>query len=245
MKIIGIIPARYASTRFPGKPLAMIQGKSMINRVYKQALKAKSLSKVVVATDDSRIFDHINNFGGNVVMTAKNHLNGSSRCLEVIENSNEQFDAVINIQGDEPYIDPEQINQLAALFKKQNVEIATLVKKVQTEEELFNPNVVKVVFDNNMQALFFSRQAIPFLRGIKMDEWITEHSFYKHIGIYGYRPGILKEIVSLAPAELERVESLEQLRWIENGYSIKLGITTLEGDAVDTPEDLLKLTNKA
>lgn len=245
MKIIGIIPARYASTRFPGKPLAMIQGKSMINRVYKQALKAKSLSKVVVATDDSRIFDHINNFGGNVVMTAKNHLNGSSRCLEVIENSNEQFDAVINIQGDEPYIDPEQINQLAALFKKQNVEIATLVKKVQTEEELFNPNVVKVVFDNNKQALFFSRQAIPFLRGIKMDEWITEHSFYKHIGIYGYRPGILKEIVSLAPAELERVESLEQLRWIENGYSIKLGITTLEGDAVDTPEDLLKLTNKA
>jgi len=245
MKIIGIIPARYASSRFPGKPLALIHGKSMISRVYKQASRAESLSKVVVATDDSRIFDHVKSFGGNVVLTAKNHLNGSSRCFEVIENSNDQFDAVVNIQGDEPYIDPEQINQVAGLFKKQKVDLATLVKKIESEEELFNPNVVKVVFDNNNRALFFSRQAIPYLRGIEMDEWISKHNFYKHIGIYGYRPGILKEVVKLKLTELEKAESLEQLRWLENGYSIKLGITTLEAVSVDTPEDLLKLTNKA
>lgn len=245
MKIIGIIPARFASSRFPGKPLVMIHGKTMINRVYEQALKAKSLSKVVVATDDSRIFDHIKSFGGHVVMTAKDHLNGSSRCLEVIENSDEEFDAVVNIQGDEPYIDPEQINQLAGLFRHANVDIATLVKKIQSEVELFDPNVVKAVFDKNMQALFFSRQTIPYLRGVELDEWITKHHFFKHIGIYGYRPGILKQIVNLPATEMEQAESLEQLRWLENSFNIKLGITTLEGVAVDTPEDLLKLTNKA
>lgn len=245
MKIIGIIPARYASTRFPGKPLAMINGKSMINRVYKQAFKAKSLSKVVVATDDSRIFDHMKSIGGNVVMTAMDHSNGSSRCLEVIEKSKEQFDAVINIQGDEPYIDPTQINQLAGLFKEENVDIATLAKKIQTEEELFDSNVVKVVFDKNMQALFFSRQTIPYVRGVELDKWISHYTFYKHIGIYGYRPDVLSEIVNLPAAKMEQAESLEQLRWLENLYRIKLGITTMEGISIDTPEDLLKLTNKA
>ena len=245
MKILGIIPSRYASTRFPGKPLAMIDGKSMIQRVYEQASKAASLSKVIVATDDSRIFNHVESFGANVVMTAANHPNGTSRCWEVFEKTGESYDAIVNIQGDEPFIDPEQIDQVARLFENNDIEIGTLVKKIQSEEELFNPNVVKAVFDRQKKALFFSRHVIPFLRDKQPEEYIANHNYYKHIGIYGYRFDILKKIVKLAPGELEKAENLEQLRWLENGFKINVQITTKQAVSIDTPEDLLKLTNKA
>jgi 3-deoxy-manno-octulosonate cytidylyltransferase (CMP-KDO synthetase) len=244
MKILGIIPSRYASTRFPGKPLAMIDGKSMIQRVYEQAGKAVSLDKVVVATDDTRIFKLVESFGGDVVMTSVNHPNGTSRCLEVLEQINENYNAVVNIQGDEPFIDPEQINQTVQLFENSKTEIGTLVKKIQSQEELFNPNVVKAVFDRKNNALLFSRQAIPFLRTVPKEEWLNSHDFYKHIGLYAYRFDVLKEIVSLSPTALEKAESLEQLRWLENGFAIKVEITTKEAVSIDTPEDLLKLTNK-
>ncbi len=245
MKILGIIPSRYASTRFPGKPLAIIDGKSMIRRVYEQASKSGLLTKVIVATDDERIFRHVEDFGGKVLMTSSDHLNGTSRCWEVVSQSDESYDAVINIQGDEPFIEPEQINQLAKLFENSKVEIATLTKKIDKKEDIFNPNVVKVVFDVNKKALLFSRQAIPFLRGIKQENWLNRQAFYKHIGIYGYRKDVLKNLVKLLPTDLEQAENLEQLRWLENGFQINLEITAFEGVSIDTPEDLLKLTNSA
>ena len=244
MKILGIIPSRYASTRFPGKPLAMIDGKSMIQRVYEQASKSSSLTRVIVATDDSRIYDHVKSFNGNVVMTSSEHLNGTSRCWEVVEQSDENYNVVVNIQGDEPFIDPVQINQVAELFENNEVEIATLVKKIDESTELFNPNVVKAVFDREKKALFFSRQPIPFLRGIPKDEWLRKHDYFKHIGIYAYRSDILKKIVKLKPSELEKAESLEQLRWLENGFNINVQVTAIEAVSIDTPDDLLKLTNK-
>ncbi|MCF6170875.1 MAG: 3-deoxy-manno-octulosonate cytidylyltransferase [Bacteroidales bacterium] len=245
MKTLGIIPARYASSRFPGKPLAIIGGKSMIHRVYDQACRAGALDRVVVATDDPRIFKHVEGFGGQVVMTAEDHPNGTSRCREVVAQSQENYDVVVNIQGDEPFIDPQQIDQLADRFANTAVDIATLVKKIDATEELFSPNVVKVVFDKEKKALFFSRQPIPFLRGIPQENWMEHHDFFKHIGIYAYRQSVLEKIVRLGPSKLEQAENLEQLRWLGNGYRIHLGITEKEGVSVDTPEDLLKLTNKA
>ena len=244
MKILGIIPSRYASTRFPGKPLAMIDGKSMIQRVFEQAIKSASLTKVIVATDDSRIFDHVESFNGNVVMTSSEHLNGTSRCWEVVEQSDENYDVVVNIQGDEPFINPVQINQVANIFENSEVEIATLVKKIDESTELFNSNVVKVVFEREKKALFFSRQPIPFLRGIQQEEWLRKHDFFKHIGIYAYRCDVLKRIVKLKPSELEKAENLEQLRWLENGFKINVRVTAIEAASIDTPDDLLKLTNK-
>ncbi|MFA5418697.1 MAG: 3-deoxy-manno-octulosonate cytidylyltransferase, partial [Bacteroidales bacterium] len=188
MKIIAIIPARYQSTRFPGKPLVMIQGKSMIRRVVEQTQKAKGIAKVVVATDDSRIFDHVKSFGGNVILSKETHLNGTSRCLEALEilesSSDSPIEAVINVQGDEPGIQPEQIEQIVSLLNQPMVEIATLVKKINAQETLFNPNVVKVIFGEDHHALYFSRQAIPFLRGVEKNQWTNNHSFYKHIGMY-------------------------------------------------------------
>lgn len=245
MKILGIIPSRYASTRFPGKPLAVIDGKSMIRRVYEQASKSGLLTKVIVATDDERIFRHVEDFGGHVLMTSSDHLNGTSRCWDALEQSDENYDAVINIQGDEPFIEPEQINQLAKLFENSKIEIATLIKKIDNKEDVFNPNVVKAVFDVNNRALLFSRQAIPFLRGLKQEDWISTQAYYKHIGIYGYRKDVLKKLVKLLPTDLEQAENLEQLRWLENGFQINIEITAFEGVSIDTPEDLLKLTNSA
>ncbi|MDP2721711.1 MAG: 3-deoxy-manno-octulosonate cytidylyltransferase [Bacteroidales bacterium] len=247
MNIIAIIPARYQSTRFPGKPLVMIQGKSMIRRVVEQTQKAKGIAKVVVATDDPRIFDHVKSFGGNVILSRENHLNGTSRCLEALEildsSSDSPIEAVINVQGDEPGIQPEQIEQIVTLLNQPMVEIATLIKKIESEETLFNPNVVKVIFGEDHHALYFSRQAIPFLRGVEKKQWINNHSFYKHIGMYGYKSGILKQIMKLSPGKLEQAESLEQLRWLENGLSIHTQITEYESVGIDTPEDLQKLTN--
>ncbi|PCI94859.1 MAG: 3-deoxy-manno-octulosonate cytidylyltransferase [Flavobacteriales bacterium] len=244
MKILGIIPSRYESTRFPGKPLIDIDGKSMIQRVYEQAKKASSLTEVVVATDDDRIFKHIKSFKGNVVMTSSSHESGTDRCAEVLGKYDSTFDVVINIQGDEPFINPEQINQLSSCFEDAKTDIATLIKKIDTEEELFNPNRPKVHFDVNNFALMFSRNAIPELPNIKKETWINNQSFYKHIGIYGYRSNILAKISQLPPSPLEQKERLEQLRWLENGYAIKVAITKHEAVAIDTPEDLEKITFK-
>ena len=245
MNIIGMIPARYASTRFPGKPLVMIDGKSMIQRVYGQASLSKTISKLIVATDDNNIYEHVKSFGGNVCLTSKNHNSGTERCCEVINSlKDNDFDVVINIQGDEPYINPTQIDALASCFLKKEIEIATLIKKINQNEELLNPNVVKVVTDINKKAIYFSRSPIPYLRGFNQMEWLTQTDYYKHIGIYAYRTVILKQIVALPYSRLEKTESLEQLRWIENAYSVYTAITEYESIAIDTPEDLMKLVNQ-
>lgn len=245
MNIIGIIPSRFASTRFPGKPLAMISGKSMIQRVYEQAKKAKKLTRVIVATDDERIASHVIAFGGEVAITNTNHLNGTSRCLEVMERLEFQSaEAVINIQGDEPFINPDQIDQLAALFSDRQTDIATMATLIRNSNELFDANTVKVVTDQNSFALYFSRQAIPFNRDYKPGQWIEHNSYLKHIGIYGYRPDVLRQITALPPTPLEINEKLEQLRWLENGFNIKVKTTDFESLSVDTPDDLKKIINK-
>lgn len=239
MRILGIIPARYASTRFEGKPLAKINGKPMICRVAERASLASLLDKVVVATDDTRIAEEVSRNGFHVVMTSDKHPNGTSRCAEVADK-NTGYDAVINIQGDEPFINPEQIDNLARVIAQGNADIATLVKKINSPDELFSPNCVKVVTDTNGNALYFSRQPIPFLRGIEQDKWLENHTFYKHIGIYAYRTDVLNKIVNLPQTPLEKAESLEQLRWLENGLKIATAVTSCENIAIDTPDDLIK-----
>jgi 3-deoxy-manno-octulosonate cytidylyltransferase (CMP-KDO synthetase) len=248
MKIVGIIPARYASTRFPGKPLAMIDGKSMIQRVYEQSCKANVLSEVWIATDDNRIENHIKSFGGKVMLTSVNHKSGTERCNEVIQRlqadtSSRLFDVAINIQGDEPFIQPEQIEKVASCFLNPEVEIATLIKKISDKTELFNPNVVKVITANDKKALYFSRQPIPFLRGMPENDWLTHHTYFKHIGIYAYRTETLRKLTMLQPSPLEIAESLEQLRWLENAYHIYTKQTDFESFSIDTPDDLSKLIN--
>lgn len=240
MKILGIIPARYASTRFPGKPLVDIAGKSMLQRVYEQAKKCDRLAEVVVATDDDRIFNHVKDFGGTAVMTSSSHQSGTDRCAEVAALRPE-YDVIINIQGDEPYIDPEQISILASCFNDGTTEIATLVKKVKDEYELFNPNSPKVLINKNAEAIYFSRSPLPHIRGQQQQHWLEHFTYFKHIGIYGYRADVLQQITRLAVSPLEKAESLEQLRWIENGYKIKVAETIMETVAIDTPDDLKKL----
>ena len=234
--IIGVIPARYASTRFPGKPLIDIGGKSMIQRVYEQCKKTSVLSDVIVATDDDRIAEHVLSFGGKVIMTADTHQSGTDRCAEVISTYKGKCDAVINIQGDEPFIDPKQIELLASAFTEESTQIVTLIKKIKSEEEVRNPNVVKAIANKNNQAIYFSRSPIPYRRNPGVD--IT---YFKHVGIYGYRKQVLAEITQLPMGKLEQAESLEQLRWVENGYSIVLKETDLETIAIDTPDDLDKV----
>ena len=248
MNILGIIPARYASSRFPGKPLTMINGKPMIRRVYEQAKKADSLSEVIVATDDDRIKKAVLEFDGNVIMTSTEHKSGTERCREVLEKSKsagKNYDVIVNIQGDEPYIVPKQIDLVVSCFNKPEVQIATLAKKINSEEELFNPNVNKVIINKFDEAIYFSRQTIPFIQNVEKNNWLTSFNFYKHIGIYAYRADVLIEITELEITALEKAESLEQLRWIENGYKIKVIITELESHAVDIPDDLLKFMNKS
>ncbi|MBB5620380.1 3-deoxy-manno-octulosonate cytidylyltransferase (CMP-KDO synthetase) [Pedobacter cryoconitis] len=240
MAKLGIIPARYASTRFPGKPLIDINGKSMIQRVYEQACSAASLDQVVIATDDERIITEIKRFGGEYAKTRTDHQSGTDRCAEVATNF-PGFDVIINIQGDEPYIDPVQIDLLSSCFEDPQVKLATLVKKIYTDEELFNQNIPKVVLNANQEAIYFSRQTIPFQRNIAPQDWLKTFQFYKHIGIYGYTTETLLRITQLKPSSLELAESLEQLRWLENGYKIKTKVTDLETFAVDTPEDLEKI----
>ena len=236
MQILGIIPARYASTRFPAKALVDIGGKSMIQRVFEQSSKATHLSQIIVATDDERILDHVHQFGGKAVMTSENHQSGTDRCFEALQKTGGNYDYVINIQGDEPFIDPKQINLIGDCFEDENVQLATLIKEIHSEEELFNPNVPKVVIGSQQQALYFSRHPIPYLRNPTHN-----HQYYKHIGIYGYKTATLLEITQLNPSTLELAESLEQLRWIENGYQIQTKLTDIETIAIDSPNDLLKI----
>jgi 3-deoxy-manno-octulosonate cytidylyltransferase (CMP-KDO synthetase) len=240
MKVLGIIPARYASTRFPGKPLVDIGGKSMIQRVYEQAKKCTALSEVFVATDDQRIFDHVQQFGGKAVMTADTHQSGTDRCAEVARKHPE-YHTIINIQGDEPFIDPEQIAKVIGCFSDVDTQLATLIKKISTSEELYNFSSPKVIINKLSEAIYFSRAAIPHVRGEEPQRWLYHNTYYKHIGIYGYRSDILQQVTQLPVSSLEKAESLEQLRWIENGYRIKVAETDLETSAIDTPEDLEKL----
>ena len=238
-KILGIIPARFASTRFPGKPLVDIGGKSMIQRVYEQSCKS-NLNMVVVATDDQRIANEVARFGGHFLMTSHTHQSGTDRCAEAANKLN-GYDVIINIQGDEPFIDPKQISLLISCFVNREVNLATLVKKISHQAELFNVNIPKVVLNHKQQAIYFSRQTIPYIRHAEKPNWVSKYPFYKHIGIYGYRTNTLLKLTKLKPSLLEQAESLEQLRWIENGYQIQTKITNLETIAIDCPEDLDKI----
>lgn len=239
MKILGLIPSRYASTRFHAKSLVDINGKSMIQRVYEQAKKSSVLSKVVVATDHRDIFDHVRKFGGEVCMTKESHVSGTDRCFEALTLQPEKFDYVINVQGDEPFIQPEQIDLLASTLDGKT-EIATLGKSIEKQEELFNSNLVKVVFSLNKEALYFSRSAIPHIRNKDQSVWLTSHKFFKHIGMYAYRTDILEKLTRLPVSSLEKAESLEQLRWLENGFRIIVVETLTETFGIDTPDDLQK-----
>jgi 3-deoxy-manno-octulosonate cytidylyltransferase (CMP-KDO synthetase) len=241
MNIIGIIPARFGSTRFPGKPLADINGKTMIQRVYEQCKSASRLNDVIIATDDERIMKHVQSFGGKVIMSDPQHSSGTDRCSEIIQSLSEKPEVIINIQGDEPFIQPEQIDLLCGAFANKDVNIGTLVKKIITSDELFNHNTVKVVVNKNEEAVYFSRLPIPYNRNFPEDEWLKNSIYYKHIGIYGYRRETLLNITRLEKTNLEIAESLEQLRWIENGYKIHVKITSLESVGIDTPEDLRKV----
>lgn len=243
MKILAVIPSRYASTRFPGKPLEKIAGKSMVQRVYEQVSKATRVDRIIIATDDNRIYDHIEDFGGEVLMTAEKHQNGTERCAEVIETVYKDFDVVLNIQGDEPFILPEQIDQLASCFEDETTDIATLIKQTDSTEQLFSPNTAKVIFNEDDKALYFSRQPIPHLRGIAQEEWVEKKAHFLHVGIYGYRKDVLREIIQLPISSLERLEMLEQLRWLENGYTISVKQTDYQSISVDTPTDLANAEN--
>ena len=241
MKFIAIIPARYASTRFPAKPLAMLGGKRVIERVYEQV--AGVLDDAVVATDDERIYDAVRAFGGKVEMTSTEHRSGTDRCWEAYCKQGGEFDVVINVQGDEPFIQPSQLQALKECFNSPDIDIATLVKPFAESDgiaALENPNSPKVVVDNQKRALYFSRSVIPYLRGVEKQEWLRRQTFYKHIGIYGFRTEILKAVTSLPQSSLEIAESLEQLRWLENGYKIGVGISDVETIGIDTPEDLAR-----
>jgi 3-deoxy-manno-octulosonate cytidylyltransferase (CMP-KDO synthetase) len=241
MKIIGLIPARYGSSRFPGKPLADIAGQTMIQRVLNRVHEARIFSQVCVATDDQRIFDHVNDLGYEAVMTATSHQSGTDRCAEALTIMNSQADAVINIQGDEPFVHPSQLQTLAELIALSHVGIATLIKPISDPLQLNDANKVKVVRALDGRALYFSRQAIPFQRDKSPEEWLSPITYYKHLGLYAYKTSVLKELVKLPLSDLEKAEALEQLRWLENGHAIYTGVSNLETPAIDTPEDLLAL----
>lgn len=243
MNFIAIIPARYGSTRFPGKPLVNINGKTMVHNVYLQAKKV--FDTVYVATDNAKIIDEVDSFDGKAVMTKKKHKSGTDRCAEAIEKievlENKTYDIVVNIQGDEPFIKIEQLLEVKNSFSLKKTQIATLVKPINNKEDIFNPHKPKVVINSKDEAIYFSRSPIPYIRGQKDAKWVSKHLFYKHIGLYGYRKDILLEITKLKPSSLEIAESLEQLRWIENGYTIKVGYTEHESISIDTPKDIEKI----
>ena len=241
MKFLAIIPARYASTRFPAKPLAMLGGKPVIQHVYQQVSKA--LDNVVVATDDQRIYEAVIKFGGRVVMTSTEHRTGTDRCLEAYNNFGIEADVVINVQGDEPFIAEDQIRALMQCFDNPQTDIATLIKPFPSSasfDTIANPNTPKVITNPQGQAVYFSRSVIPYLRGKDKDDWTSLHTYYKHIGIYAYRVDVLRKITQMPQTPLELAESLEQLRWLENGLTIQTAITNIETIGIDTPEDLFK-----
>lgn len=238
MKFVGIIPARYASSRFPGKPLAMLGGKLVIERVVEQA--STILDDVYVATDDERIYNAVTDFGGKAIMTGTNHQSGTDRIREAVDKIGGDYDVVINIQGDEPFIQRSQIETVMKCFENEQTQIATLGKHFESMEAAKNPNSPKIVTDVNGYALYFSRSVIPFIRNCNEEEWIERFPFMKHIGLYAYRTDVLREITELPQSSLECAESLEQLRWLQNGYKIKVGITDVETVGIDTPDDLKK-----
>ena len=233
-----IIPARYASTRFPGKPLALLGGKTVIERVYRQV--SEVVEEVFVATDDERIFREVERFGGRAVMTSPNHRSGTDRIQEAVTTIGTQADVVINVQGDEPFIQASQIEELCRQFDDPTTQIATLGKPFASMEAVENENSPKIVLDNNGFALYFSRSVIPFVRGIDRSRWLENFPFLKHIGLYAYRREVLREITQLPPSSLEQAESLEQLRWLQNGYRIRVGLTDVETIGIDTPDDLAR-----
>lgn len=242
MKALAIIPARYGSSRFPGKPLVNIEGKTMIQRVFEKASAAYEVDKVIVATDDQRIYDHVQAFGGTVMMTASTHRSGTDRCGEVATLISE-YEIIVNIQGDEPFIPSEMIDELVVFFRTNpDRKIATLVKMIEESTHLFSPHTVKTVMDQHGNALYFSRQPIPYQRGVLEIDWFENHDYYKHIGMYAFNRNTLLELVKLPISKLEQAEHLEQLRWLENGYTVAVGVTQHESIGIDTPEDLSRLT---
>ena len=238
MKYMAIIPARYASTRFPGKPLAVLGGKTVIQRVYEQV--SGLLDEVYVATDDERIFQAVEAFGGRAVMTRTDHKSGTDRIEEAAEKIGSSADVIINVQGDEPFIQPSQIETLMQLFDAPETQIGTLGKRFESIEAIENPNSPKIVTDNRGFALYFSRSPIPYVRGVDRNDWLGAYPFLKHLGIYAYRREVLREVTQLPQGNLEKAESLEQLRWLENGYRIRVGLTDVETVGIDTPEDLVR-----
>ena len=236
MKFMAIIPARYASTRFPGKPLAVLGGKTVIQRVYEQV--SSVLSDVYVATDDQRIYDCVEGFGGKAVMTREDHKSGTDRIEEAVEKIGTDADVIINVQGDEPFIQPSQVETLMHLFDTSETQIGTLGKLFESMEAVENPNSPKIVTDNRGFALYFSRSVIPYIRGKERNDWFGQYPFLKHLGIYAYRREVLAEVTRLPQSSLEKAESLEQLRWLQNGYRIRVGLTDVETIGIDTPEDL-------
>ena len=236
MKFMAIIPARYASTRFPGKPLAVLGGKTVIQRVYEQV--SSVLSEVYVATDDQRIYDCVEGFGGKAVMTREDHKSGTDRIEEAVEKIGTDADVIINVQGDEPFIQPSQVETLMHLFDASETQIGTLGKLFESMEAVENPNSPKIVTDNRGFALYFSRSVIPYIRGKERNYWFGQYPFLKHLGIYAYRREVLAEVTRLPQSSLEKAESLEQLRWLQNGYRIRVGLTDVETIGIDTPEDL-------
>jgi 3-deoxy-manno-octulosonate cytidylyltransferase (CMP-KDO synthetase) len=235
-----IIPARFASTRFPGKPLVKIGGIPMIERVYRQATQCSDVSRILVATDSDEIFDSVRSFGGDVVMTSSDCQSGTDRCAEVISSREISEEIIINIQGDEPFIKPEQISELVRLMQPDHIEIGTLAKRITEQGSVFNPNVVKLVKASSGKALYFSRNPIPFVRGSDAEHWLDSAPFFKHIGLYGYKKEVLTKLAKLPVGDLEKAESLEQLRWLEAGYELYAAETEWESLGIDTPEDLEK-----
>lgn len=240
MSILGIIPARYASSRFPGKPLALIQGKSMLQRVYEQTIQAQLLDEVIIATDDERIANHASEFGAKVVITKAEHPSGTDRCFEAYQLHGKKFDYILNVQGDEPFLDPEQIDSLARACNGE-VEIATQMIKCTNHEVLVDTGEVKIVLNTKKEALYFSRNVIPHIKNKEEKDWHTCFDYYRHVGMYVYRADILEKITSLQPSSLEKAESLEQLRWLEHGYKISCVETNFDSHCVDTPEDIEKV----
>ncbi|WP_028522996.1 3-deoxy-manno-octulosonate cytidylyltransferase [Runella limosa] len=248
--IIGIIPSRYASTRFPGKPLADILGKTMIQRVYEQASQAKCLSKVIVATEDKRIVDHVESFGGQAIMTSTNHFSGTERCFEAyelikkseLELTDSQQVYIINIQGDEPFLVAEQVDELGAILDGK-VEIASQIIPCSDNAILFDEREAKVIVNTNQEAIYFSRHVLPYFKGIPQEEWYKHHTYYRQVGMYAYRADILEKITQLPVSDLEIAESLEQLRWVQNGYKIKMALTKYESHCIDTIEDIGMILN--
>ena len=233
---MAIIPARYASTRFPGKPLAVLGGKTVIQRVYEQV--SSVLSEVYVATDDERIYQCVESFGGRAVMTRTDHKSGTDRIQEAVEKIGTDADVIINVQGDEPFIQPSQVETLMHLFDASETQIGTLGKPFESLEAVENPNSPKIVTDVRGFAMYFSRSVIPFIRGVERADWFGQYPFLKHLGIYAYRRNVLAEVTQLPQSSLEKAESLEQLRWLQNGYRIRVGLTDVETIGIDTPEDL-------